>query len=62
MTVEEYAGLSEGEVCEATLLEGIIGSKISFKGYNWAEKLMTEDAEVVAQYGSGMYIGKPSLP
>ncbi|MGQ9596129.1 MAG: beta-galactosidase [Thermoproteota archaeon] len=59
VTVEEYTGLSEGEACEATLLEGIIGSKISFKGYNWAEKLMTEDAEVVAQYGSGMYIGKP---
>ncbi len=55
VTVEEYTGLPEGEGCEAVFL----GKKAFFKARNWMEKLAVEDAEVIAEYGSGMYAGKP---
>jgi beta-galactosidase len=53
--VEEYTGLPEGETYEALFLEG----KVFFRARNWAEKLEVEDAEVMAEYSSGMYAGKP---
>ncbi len=56
VTVEEYTGLPEGEACGAVFLR----QKVFFKARNWMEKLAAEDAEVVAEYSSGMYRGKPA--
>ncbi|MEM3659363.1 MAG: beta-galactosidase [Thermoproteota archaeon] len=56
ITVEEYTGLPGGEACEAVLLR----QKVFFKARNWMEKLVAEDAEVIAEYGSGIYRGKPA--
>lgn len=56
ITVEEYTGLPGGEVCDAVLLS----RKVFFKARNWMEKLVAEDAEVIAEYGSGIYRSNPA--
>jgi len=55
VTVEEYTGLPEGGECRAAFL----GNNAFFKARNWMEKLTVEDSEVIAEYSSGMYAGKP---
>ncbi|MEM4610962.1 MAG: beta-galactosidase trimerization domain-containing protein, partial [Thermoproteota archaeon] len=38
----------------------LLRQKVFFKARNWMEKLVAEDAEVIAEYSSGIYRGKPA--